>query len=94
MQFPKRDTARRRTASVRAVMTGAGLAALSILVVACGGTRPQTDDLKYVGLRYEGPAEIEADRLMYEARCGVCHVAFHPKDFRRGEWPAFLSPVA
>ena len=96
MQASKSDFAHNRLGGGirRVAMAGVGLAALTLAVVACGGTRPQPDDIKYVGLRYDNPGEIEADRLMYEARCGVCHVAFHPSDFRREQWPALVAEMS
>ena len=36
----------------------------------------------------------DADRLLYESKCGVCHVPFGPRDFEPFEWPAIVDHFA
>jgi hypothetical protein len=41
--------------------------------------------------RFDGP---DGDRLFYEARCGVCHVAYPRESHDVDDWPAILDDMA
>ena len=40
---------------------------------------------------FDGPG---GDQRLYEARCGVCHVAYAREQFRPDEWPGILDEMA
>ena len=70
---------RRPNASRRAASAGLAGAACLLLaggLAACASVYP------------EGP---EGDRQLYEAKCGLCHVPFHPSERTAEEWPALVA---
>ena len=73
-----------RTTGILGVSCLAAAAALG----ACASTQPAP-------AAATSPAEILAsDEALYEARCGVCHVAYHKGDFTPEEWPAIVEMMS
>lgn len=64
-------------------LASAACFALAAALSACASRFPEIDE-----------SHPEADRLFYEARCGVCHVPFHPSDYIPEQWPEILSEMA
>ena len=63
---------------------GAALLVVAALLGACAsGSGGLTDD--------GSPA---ADRRLYEARCGMCHVPFQKSNFAAHQWPAIVANFA
>lgn len=63
-------------------LLGAGAAALILAATAaCGSTAK----------RYAG---ADGARRLYEARCGLCHVAYAPTDFSPQEWPDIVESMS
>ena len=40
------------------------------------------------------PPGPEGDRRLYEAKCGMCHVPFHPSEYTPEEWPEIVAQFA
>lgn len=69
---------------------------LAAALAGCAATGPADPD-PAPSPAPDGPYADEdrrADRSLYEARCGVCHVPFHPQDYARDEWPGIVATFA
>ncbi|MCG3135517.1 MAG: hypothetical protein HMLKMBBP_03208 [Planctomycetes bacterium] len=77
--------------------TSAALLLACAALAACAGGAPSpeasVDRAPAAAGPYTAP-ERAADRALYEAKCGVCHVPFHPADFGRDEWPGIVATFA
>jgi hypothetical protein len=75
----------------RALLGTACLAAAAALA-ACAGTGTSAAG---AGAPADArTSSLEADRELYEAKCGVCHVPFHREDFEPAEWPDIVETFA
>lgn len=67
--------------ALRSVAVAAAAGSVLAIAGACAST----------SARFDGP---DGDRRLYEARCGLCHVPFRPRDFEASQWPSLVDDMA
>jgi len=74
--------------------------AMVLALAALGCTKPPpaptTADVSRVEARFPGLtlAELQSGRDLYRARCGSCHVLYHPATHGATDWPRLLGEMA